>query len=111
MTNGAHTDTPLDRNEAIAAIRTALKARSDRTWSVKGGRGTSWGWITVTAPPARVDQFGGMTDDDRAELTRLFGEDVHHQGLTIAASSDYRREYLERANGLVPSVVATPYWD
>jgi hypothetical protein len=43
----------MDRDEAIKRIRTALKARSGKTWSVTGGRGTAWGWITVQAPPAR----------------------------------------------------------
>ncbi len=47
------TDKTIDRDEAIARIRTALKRRSGKAWSVTGGRGTAWGWITVEAPPAR----------------------------------------------------------
>jgi hypothetical protein len=43
----------IDRGEAIKAIRTALKRRTGRTWSVTGGRGTAWGWITIEAPPKR----------------------------------------------------------
>ena len=38
----------IDRDEAIKAIRTALKRRTGKTWSVKGGRGTAWGWLTIT---------------------------------------------------------------
>lgn len=44
----------MERNEAIAAIRTALKARSGKAWSVTGGRGTAWGWITISVPPSRL---------------------------------------------------------
>src|SRR5919106_1076456 len=42
-----------DRDEAIRQIRAALRRRSGRAWSVTGGRGTAWGWITITAPRAR----------------------------------------------------------
>lgn len=41
------------RNEAIAEIKRALRERSGKTWSVTGGRGTAWGWITISAPPSR----------------------------------------------------------
>lgn len=43
----------LDRNEAIARIKKALKERSGKSWSVTGGRGTAWGWIKIDAPPKR----------------------------------------------------------
>jgi hypothetical protein len=45
--------TSVDRDDAIRIIRDALKKRSGKTWSVKGDRGTAWGWITITAPPKR----------------------------------------------------------
>jgi hypothetical protein len=41
------------RSEVISTIRKALKERTGRPWSVKGGRGTGWGWIDVQAPPRR----------------------------------------------------------
>lgn len=44
----------MTRDEAIAAIRAGLRARSDKTWSVKGGRGTSYGWLVISSPPARL---------------------------------------------------------
>lgn len=102
----------IDRNRAIARIRAALKARSGKAWSVTGGRGTAWGWITVTAPPQRR-QGGSMTDADRAELGRLLGlgAPVHHQGAMIAASYAYRVEYVDRAEGREPRAVGRPYWD
>ena len=99
------------RDDAIAQIRRALRARSGKAWSVKAGRGTSAGWIYVTAPPARADRYGSMTDADRAELSALLGKDVHHQGERIPASDTYRREYIDRANGRTPSAVGVPYWD
>lgn len=43
----------MDRNETIKAIKTALQKCSGKTWSVTGGRGTAWGWLTIDAPPAR----------------------------------------------------------
>lgn len=44
----------MDRNETIKRIKDALKRRSGKPWSVTGGRGTAWGWITIDAPPART---------------------------------------------------------
>ena len=29
----------------------------------------------------------------------------------IPASSDYRQEYIDRAEGRTPSVIGSPYWD
>lgn len=138
-----------DRNEAIAAIRTALRARSGKAWSVKGNKGTAWGWIDISSPPARrgcarfheedyASRFrcklcgesttedtgcaahvcddkcyrAYITPEDRAELSALLGGiRVHAQGVSIAASSEYRNEYIARAAGLTPAVVGTPYWD
>jgi hypothetical protein len=44
----------MTRDDAISAIRTALRKRSGKAWSVKGGRGTSSGWITISSPPRRL---------------------------------------------------------
>ena len=125
----------MDRNEVIKAIKTALKQRSGKAWSVTGGRGTAWGWIKIDSPPARrtsgfrlkagtldlpenYEEYDTgqpdrlMTPADRAELGKLLGLDrVHTQGVSIAASSEYYREYLDRANGRTPSKIAEPYWD
>lgn len=103
---------PIGRDEAIARIRKALKARSGRAWSVTGGRGTAWGWITITAPPARRIKFEGMTDGDRAELAALLGMDrMWSDGVQVAASSDHYQEYVDRAEGRKPSVIGQQYWD
>lgn len=102
----------LTRHAVIIRIRAALKTRSSKAWSVTGGRGTAYGWITITAPPARLGTHGGMTDDDLGHLAELLDLDsVHHQGVKIPASSDYYREYLDRAEGRTPSKIAEPYWD
>ena len=100
-----------DRDTAILAIRKALKARSGKAWSVTGGRGTSWGWIQISAPPSRCDASGQMVEEDRAELARLLDVIVFRCGVSVAASSDYRREYIERAEGKAPTKIAKPYWD
>jgi len=125
-----------DRDTVIKAIKAALKARSGKSWSVTGGRGTAWGWITIDALPARktahcvqrpgtagnpedydeVDTGvpgGHMTAADREALNKLLGVDrVHHQGESIPASTDYRRVYLCRALfGHDGGYKAEPYWD
>ncbi|MGV9797328.1 hypothetical protein ACWDTP_04615 [Mycobacterium sp. NPDC003449] len=103
----------MERDEAITAIRAALKQRSDKRWSVRGGRGTSWGWITIIAPPARRGECGEMTNEDCKELGELFGLDhpAHFQGITVPAGSDYRQEYVARAEGRKPETLGKPYWD
>lgn len=125
----------MTRDEAIQRIRKALKKRSRKSWSVKGGLGTAWGWITITAPPRRCTGMYQLIDgrddepenykyvngtetgqhisvEDRKELAKLLGfESVHFQGVSIAASSDYRNEYVDRAEGREPSVIGQQYWD
>jgi len=79
----------ISRDEAIARIRAALRARTGRVWSVSHDRGTASGWITVHAPPRRrVGEFGYMSDEDRATLAAIFGEHAAgHQGVSIAPDS------------------------
>lgn len=127
----------MDRDDTIKRIRKALKRRSGKTWSVTGGRGTAWGWITIDAPPKRrtehtvkkaghisdnpedyeykdTGELGGhMTLADRTELGQLLGRDrpVHFQGVRIPGSHDYWQEYIDRAEGRTPSVIGKPYWD
>lgn len=127
----------MERDETIKRIRTALKRRSGKAWSVTGGRGTAWGWITIDAPPARrtchavlkpdaspahlpedyehkdTGELGGyITPQDAAELAKLLGlETVHHQGVHIASSNDYWQEYIDRAEGRTPTKIGQPYWD
>jgi hypothetical protein len=104
----------LDRNEAIVLIRAALKRRSGKAWSVRGGSGSSWGFIWVSAPPRRMVD-GEMTTADRTELADLFGlrlADVGSQsGVSISPGSDYRNEYVARAEGRTPEVYGSPIWD
>lgn len=102
-----------DRNTAIVHIRAALRARSGKAWSVTGGRGTAWGWITIMSPPKRCGGYGYMTDEDCAELGELLGlaNPVHCQGESVPAGGDYRREYVARAQGVEPPVYGAPYWD
>lgn len=101
-----------DRDPAIARIRRGLRERTGRSWSVTGGRGTAWGWITVTAPPARRPDGYTMTEEDRRILADALGlESVHWQGVSIPAGHDYRQEYVDRAEGRPPSRFGEPYWD
>jgi len=98
----------MERDEAIQRIRKALKQRSGKSWSVRGGQGTAWGWITVDVPPAR--EANRQTEFE--ELARLMNvPKIHHQGMDIPASHDYRQEAVDRAEGREPSVYGKPYWD
>lgn len=125
------------RNDAISRIKDALRARSGKAWSVKGGRGTAYGWISIYAPPKRCtwdilkverDPYddspawywrnglepgkGHMGPDDRDQLAELLGLDsIHYQGHNIPASGAYYQEYVDRAEGREPSVVGERYWD
>jgi len=102
----------MTRNETIGAIRSALRRRTGRAWSVTGGRGTAWGWIRIHATPARRVGYGYLSDEDRAELGRALGlEKAHQQGVSIPAGHDYRIEYVDRAEGRTPSRIGEPYWD
>lgn len=101
----------MTRDEAIERIKTALKTKTGRAWSVRGGRGSAWAWITVTAPPKRRNEFGYLNQADRAELAKAFQCDsVHNQGITIAASAAHRREFVNRVEGNAFEV-AEAYWD
>lgn len=53
MATDTQTTEDITRDSAISTIRAALRRRSGKAWSVTGGRGTAWGWITIEAPPAR----------------------------------------------------------
>jgi hypothetical protein len=128
----------LTRNAVMARIKAALQRRSGKTWSVTGGHGTAYGWITIDAPPKRrtahavlkpgktsgywpsdymvIDAGhpgGNMTLADRLELARLLGLPgaVHDQGESVMNSHDAYREYIDRAEGRVPTKIAEPYWD
>jgi len=128
----------MDRKDTIKRIRTALKKRSGKTWSVTGGKGTAWGWLTIDAPPARRtarylknpdatgndpedyqrtrtdtgEPGGSITEADAAELAALLGlESMHCQGVSIPAGGDYWQEYIDRAEGRKPEKCGVPYWD
>jgi hypothetical protein len=115
-----------DRNETIKIIRAALRQRSGKTWSVTGGTGTAWGWISIDAPPARRTwehhEGGAWSDTGRpggstgpaecSELAALLGLDqIQHQGVSIPSSSKHYVEYIDRAEGRPPSVRGEQYWD
>lgn len=100
-----------DRDAVIATIRAELRRRSGKSWSVTGGRGTAWGWITIQAPPARR-QGCYMTDADQAKLAALLGlRNMGPQGVLVPDRKNYRVEYVDRASGRKPSVAGVPDWD
>jgi len=98
----------IERDEAVKTIRAALRRRSGKSWSVRGGRGTAWGHIYISSPPARMIDGFFMGPDEIAELSELLGEEVCSSTGVIVM--DYY-EYIDRAEGRTPSVTRTPYWD
>lgn len=135
MSATAITRENITRDVAIQTIKTALRLRSGKAWSVTGGRGTAWGWIRVEAPPARRtghwvqrpgtlgnpgdydyvntgEPDGNTTPEELKELAALLGLDVvHYQGESIPAGHDYWLEYIDRAQGRKPSILGKQYWD
>jgi len=124
------------RDFAAATIRSSLKKRSGKPWSVTVGRGTAWGWLHVDSPNARrtwrwrlppgardipesyqeydSGQPGGHASPaERAELAQLLGLKRldSYQGVSIPGAHDYYEEYMDRAQGKPPSVTGKPYWD
>ncbi len=107
------TDQENSRNASIKRIKSALKERSGKVWSVTGGKGTAWGWLRITAPPSRQEGFGYLTPADAVELTQLLGlpRAVHMQGENVPSGQDYYAEYIDRAEGRVPTEYGKQYWD
>ena len=104
----------ITRDEAIRRIKTALQKRSGHAWSVSGGRGTAWGWITIKAVKKfAANEYGNLTEDDQQELAKLLGlsRPVHFQGQSIADGHGYYEEFIDRAEGRVPTVFGERYWD
>jgi hypothetical protein len=106
----------IERDEAIKAIRTALRRRSGKSWSVRGGKrgSTAWGWIRISSPSTRRDVNGDMAHAEAAELEELLGlgGPVHScDGISVPSGADFYREFVDRAEGRTPSVIGEPYWD
>ena len=137
MTTLALVDEDLSRAAVIRRIKAALELRSGKRWSVTGGTGTAYGWLHIDAPPARrtwrdrpradgnglgsyAEEYevydsgqpgGSMGPADRAELGALLKLGLLCGTVSVAASHDHYREYIDRAEGRVPRKIATPYWD
>lgn len=76
--------------------------------AARDGQTLVFNW-DVESPDAK---YGHMSPQDRKELADLLGlENVSADGVSIAASTDYYNEYLARAKGETPKVIAQPYWD
>lgn len=114
----------MTRNEAIRRIRAGLKKRSGHVWSVTGGRGTAYGWLTIDAPPSlrRWDsagttrtgqEYGYPSLGTRIALQRLMGENhPARQGYSIPASTAHYLEAVERAEtGAFTGKPPEQYWD
>ncbi len=103
------------RDETIARIRAALKRRTGHSWSVTGGRGTAWGWITVTTPPAHQKKHGrtNMSPGECIALARVLGmaSAVHFQGWSIPSQGDYYKDAIMRAEKGLSTENPQPYWD
>lgn len=122
---------PKNINEAIARIRTALRARTGKAWSVR--KDTFCG-IAIDAPPkARTWHFGELRDDggeriEYCDAAKQFGHisPADRQllagalalrnirpgrGVSVSASGDHYTEYVDRAEGRTPRVIGQSQWD
>ncbi|MBA3364697.1 MAG: hypothetical protein H0U03_02770 [Actinobacteria bacterium] len=81
--------------EAVKIIRTELRRRSGKAWSVTQSRRSSY--IQVTSPPRRR-VLKALSEADRVELASLLGLD---RVATFGVFIDHceRAEYVERARG------------
>lgn len=98
----------IDVNEACKRIKSALKARSGKSWSVTHGRGTAYGWIRI-----RAMGESWMGEETCAELAGLLGlaRPCHPQGESIPSGSNFREEFVDRAEGRTPTKFGEIYWD
>lgn len=97
-------------NATVIEIRRALRVRSGKAWSVTRQRGTAYGWINVTAPSSRQTNYQ-MSAEDTAELGSLFGLRGGATSVLIPDTPHHWAEFVERANGRVPTVYGHQYWD
>lgn len=98
---------PVDhtsRDAVIKDIRASLKSRSGKAWSVRGGEGTAWNHITISAPPSRLVN-GRLSEEDSAELHKLLGlswnpnPGVTVQSITVEDTNQARLDFMNRARG------------
>jgi len=82
----------MGAKQEIAAIRKALKATIP-TVSVRGSRGTAWGWIGIHGS----GECGMFTDAERAGLKAL---GMNPGGNYCNISPDSRGYWLRRLTGL-----------
>lgn len=101
MTDQITTD--ITPEEAVQRIRTALKRRSRRTWSVRKGTGSCRGWVGIQAHRKHHDRERGygMTNEDCQRLAELLalGAPVDEQGLHVRTSAV--PEFVGRAEGSI----------
>lgn len=88
-----------ERAAAIGAIRTALRERSGKRWSVRGGRGTSYGQIIINAQEGRLDSNGNMTEADARELHALLAMGGAVPPGKVCVEPRRRLEFVARARG------------
>lgn len=101
-------------DEAAREIKKALRERSGRAWSVSADRGTARGWMHIKATKKyAANEYGDLTEEDARLLADLLGleQQAHHQGVSIMATSNARREYIDRARGVEPCAYGERYWD
>jgi hypothetical protein len=99
-----------DRSAVTKLIKTFLKARTGRTWSVTGGTGTAYGWLHIKAPQARLDGYRASMDD-KVMLALALGLEHPTEDFSVAASGGHWLAALQRAAGLEVTGSEAQYWD
>jgi hypothetical protein len=112
--------TRCDVKEAIKRIKTALKQRSGKEWSVTNSRGTAYGWLTIDAPPKRRTWQDIQTDSPEPPCPGAIyrgcdcvtpyrqieeeivaeGEEPSYRHITCFADDPWAREAMESGRSL-----------
>lgn len=96
-----------------AWLKKALKVATGRAWSVRGSRGTAYGWLNVSAPKDREEgPYGYTSEEDRVLLREAFQtERIHHQGYMIPSSRGFYWQAAQAVTGRPITIHGVRDWD
>ena len=83
--------TPMDTKQQIFTIRKIVKGKA-KTVSVRGGRGTAWGWVEISGS----GDFGNFTNQERIALRSL---SIRPGGNFAVISPENRASFIEKHLG------------
>lgn len=100
----------MNIDDTVKFIRTALKIRTGRSWSVTRGTGTGYGWIKIAPPAKRCDGFN-VNEEDRATLEAILGHAARGGKYTVPDDNKYYLATVQQICNVEVTVDPQPYWD